>query len=182
MNPWTHELLLVPRALFLYVWRARRAPAPWELAGLAEAAAGLVSAVWHRCPRAAVCLAQVVGDDVGEAEARAQREDVSLAVAVRLDSLAGGRDSERTLRVLAGGESVVCRLAGERCDAEELRRVLVEEPAREGYYRREYVPPAYALLRARVQEEAAVRPWVSWEQYLQVGREGLGRIARARGE
>jgi hypothetical protein len=48
MNPWMRELLLVPRAVFLFVWRVRRAPAAWELAALTAAAAALVAAVWHR--------------------------------------------------------------------------------------------------------------------------------------
>ena len=58
--------------------------------------------------------------------------------------------------------------------------MLARGAAREDYYRREFVPPAYALLRARVLLEAQSRPWISWEQYLEVRLAPAAVPARAR--
>ncbi len=97
---------------------------------------------------------------------------MSQAVEARRDALAaasGGGGGG--LRMLCGGASAVCRRrgAGDAYDVEALRQALSREAVGEGCpYRLEHVPAAYARLRERVEQEAQIRPWLTWEQYLEV--------------
>jgi hypothetical protein len=116
-----------------------------------------------------------VEPDCTEEEITQQSAELSSAVQVRLDALAasggGGGGEGEGLRVLCGGASVVCRRrrGEEAYDVEALRRALSREAVGEGCpHRLEHVPAAYARLREKVEQESQIRPWLTWEQYLEV--------------
>ena len=169
-NPWTHELLIVPRALYLFVWSARHAPSKWELTGLADSAIALVSAVYYRCPQAALCLVQTVDGAVTDMEAAVQAKEVLAAVKARLDSIAHIQNSPQSLRFLGGDTGVVCRVAGDCCDVKGLLQALVHDAASLLCKEDASLPPAYALLWNKIQQEREqeVRPWLTWKEFIQM--------------